>query len=100
MYDLWYALVRSVDDEVRTLRRLVHLVDTSNASELPAARPRIHALPIIGLAVLKRCCDVDRVEVAASARGVDNGLFDRVARGFAWGDGCCDDGGTGASKLC
>lgn len=100
MHDLWYALVRSVDDEVRPLRRLVHLVNTSDASELSAARPRIYALPIIGLAVLKRCCDVDRVEVAASARSVDDGLFDRVARGFARGDGCCDDGGTGSRKLC
>lgn len=90
VHDLWYALCRNVDRQIRSVGGFVYGIHTSDAGELAGTSALIHALPVSELGVLQRRCNMNGEEVAARARGVGNGFPDCVAGRFLRCNGGCD----------
>lgn len=89
------TLLRDINDEIRVLRSLIGIIDTSEALDLTAVGLGVDPALIRLLAVLEGSRDVDKEE----GTGLGNGILGSLAGVLVRGNRSSNDGSTGLGEL-
>jgi hypothetical protein len=97
--NLWNAVLREVDGQIRIFWNFEIFVHPRQAFEDAVPRLSIHSTPIGFLAILNRGCHMDEEEIAAWTCLIRDNLADGLPSCFVRRNRCCDHRRAGAREL-